>query len=687
MMQDRDFYIKGFFYFIFIFFVIFPLTTTYSQSLNPDFVISYNIENYWTNDYYIPFSAPSPIDFSSTYKSFLDDNGLNSYPAYGSSPSTINNKYYFQQLSPVFENTSFPPTLRTLPRSSRQTTFSFNDVLNRLDTSETYEVDETDVNTIERESDIPESNLYTEDISDETVKPILNTDVKTVAIFKNGSGFFIREGTAISEDGCVVLEYVPRAALGSLWLESLDDNAVIDEVIAFNEEIEDEIKVSTMKDLITANLGQKVKITMRKMYDEEEEEVIEGIIKFASEEDYIDYIIIEAFAGDMAIAIKDIDFSKIEFPEGMSNQIQSKTEERRIKVKIDSPSNEMNLRLSYLQEGIIWTPSYLVDIECPEKAQITLKATVINDVEDLENTNAYFVVGYPSFIYSNILSPLSLEQSVSQFIKSLRQTIPYQPSYSPLANIMTQSVNFAQVGPTEEYSVFEDEDMLLDQSEADIFLYDKKGLNLAKGETGYYHLFLEEVDYEHIYEWELPNEHVWHSIRLTNSTNYPWTTAPAFVVSGWEAIAQGTINYTPKGSDINLKLTVAVDIKTDNYEYEINRVRDIILYAGDNRLFDLVTREGELYLKNFKEDDVTVNISTTLVGEVNTVTHNGKIEKIVTALQDVNYNSSISWEINLQGGEEITITYEYTIYEYQGIRPAEYKEIITVTPTVWDAKY
>ncbi|MDH4220849.1 MAG: hypothetical protein OEW23_18995, partial [Candidatus Aminicenantes bacterium] len=65
--------------------------------------------------------------------------------------------------------------------------------------------------------------------------PILNTKPKTIAVFKNGLGFFIREGQVELQDKWAVTEYVPQATLGSLWIGSLDEDTQIEEVIAFFE--------------------------------------------------------------------------------------------------------------------------------------------------------------------------------------------------------------------------------------------------------------------------------------------------------------------------------------------------------------------------------------------------------------------------------------------------------------------
>lgn len=46
--------------------------------------------------------------------------------------------------------------------------------------------------------------------------PELKPRTKTIAVFKNGLGFFIKEGKVTLKDGWAQTELVPRASLGSM---------------------------------------------------------------------------------------------------------------------------------------------------------------------------------------------------------------------------------------------------------------------------------------------------------------------------------------------------------------------------------------------------------------------------------------------------------------------------------------
>lgn len=533
------------------------------------------------------------------------------------------------------------------------------------------------------------SALFAEDVSLSTFR------TKTVAIFKNGLGFFIRDGEVYVDNGWAVTGNVPNSTLGSIWIASLDKKIELQEVIGYREEIQKEIEAITLEELLKANTGKKVIITSGS-------EIIKGIVKSVPDDRKLPgeervysgsrsgygyprpkfeparIIMIDTENGEVVLNKNAV--SKVEFPEESSTEFTRKEKEKRIKFRLNTREKRAKLSLSYLQKGISWVPSYLVNIQDSEKAGITMKSTVINDAENLEDVNVFFVVGYPNFIYADVLSPMALEESITQFITGLEGGGRRREEYGRLSNVMSQqTVSFGggEEIPRLDYGYAAIKG-LPGVSEEDLFLYNKQGISLQKDERAYYHIFSDKVDYKHVYEWEIPDtinvdtrgyyrsgqekkekEQVWHSVKLSNSTKYPWTTAPAFVVNGQKPIAQDTINYTPKGTKINLKLTVATDIKTDRNEYEIERQRDMKLYR---RSYDLVTVKGELYIRNCKSKDVIMEIKKMVTGEVTETSHNGKVKKTAEGLMGVNSISIISWEIPLKAGEKIDVTYKYKVY-------------------------
>jgi len=343
--------------------------------------------------------------------------------------------------------------------------------------------------------------------------------------------------------------------------------------------------------------------------------------------------------------------------------------------------------MGYLQKGLGWTPSYLISLSDEKTAQITMQAVVVNDVEDVANADLFFVVGVPNFAYADIPSPMALEQSLAQLMQSAGS---FQAGIGGAAGgvrfsnaIMGQarSAEMDAIAPEPSFNAAVSE--LVGAPEEDLFLYTRSGVTLARGERATYNVFSGSVGFAHIYEWEIPDTSrvdpygnaqnnnnqnyndrsllntVWHSLRMKNTTKFPWTSAPAMVISGTKPVSQDTLLYTPKGATTNLKLTIATDVRTDRQELEVDRQPRVEQRPG--RYYDVVTVEGTLKVKNYKSKDIDLTIRKSLVGTVLSATEEGKSEKLAQAVRTENPNSRITWNLALKAGEEKIITYRYKI--------------------------
>lgn len=501
-------------------------------------------------------------------------------------------------------------------------------------------------------------------------------DPKMVAVFKNGLGFVIRTGEANLTEGWGVTDFVPQATLGTFWMSTPAKNAYVDEVVAYTDEVEKKQDAVNLYDLLKANVGKQVVINRSG-----DLKPIEGEILFVSDKPENALIQIKGTGSATALPLNQI--ADITIMGEMNRQRSYKENISHIKFKVKNGAAKTPVTMAYLSKGISWVPSYLVNIEDEKKAQITFQGTLVNDLEDMDNVDFRFVVGFPNFQFSDSMSPLTLSQSVSSLVSNLSSPSRSSGGYGGMANVTGQMVSSAYGIGAQYDSVsagYQTATGTPGQVEEDLFLYQKEGVTLKKGQRAAYTIFLDKVDYEHIYEWEVENttsvdayghrsndsqsgkvqDAVWHSLRLTNSTNYPWTTGAAFTVSGNKPLAQDTLKYTPKGAKINLKLTIASDVVSSKRETETSRKRGVKL---DNQTFDEVIVEGELTIKNWKTKPIKLLVSKKLTGEV-VEAADGKVNKIWQGLTGSNPNSRIEWEKTLPAGEEISLKYNYKVYIY-----------------------
>jgi hypothetical protein len=212
----------------------------------------------------------------------------------------------------------------------------------------------------------------------------------------------------------------------------------------------------------------------------------------------------------------------------------------------------------------------------------------------------------------------------------------------------------------------------------DLYLYHKNGVTLKKGDRARFSLLSTTAPYEHLYQWEVgdtmnvdenanrnynnpraaakPEDLVWHVLRLKNTGQQPWTTAPAFALNGALPVAQDTLAYTPPGGRSTLKLTVATDVRGEQSQTEFAR-RQLNL---EGRNYDEVTVNGKLRLTNWKDRAIALLVRKSLVGEV-LASPDGKATKVARTLTAVNSTSEIEWEFNLDAGQTRELTYQYKV--------------------------
>jgi len=354
-----------------------------------------------------------------------------------------------------------------------------------------------------------------------------------------------------------------------------------------------------------------------------------------------------------------------------------------LRLKIKGGSSKEKISMGYLEHGLGWTPSYLISLTDDTNAQITMQAVVTDDAEDLENAQLFFVVGVPNFAYSNTISPMSLQQSLVDFMKDTERDEDRKRSYGYLSNAISGQAAMFDKAESAPINLVNGVDEMASAPEEDLFLYSRSNVTLAKGERASYNVFSGSVGYEHLYNWEVedqprvdafgnvmnPNQSpqdanradsIWHSIRLKNSTRFPWTSAPALVVSGDKPVSQDTLTYTQKGATSTLRITVATDIRASHEEREVGRQPEVNHRRNYN--YDLVTVEGKLKMKNYKTKAVHLAIGKTLRGKTELQSDLGKTVQLGEGIESDNPKSRLTWEINLAPGQEKVVTYRYRIW-------------------------
>jgi len=523
--------------------------------------------------------------------------------------------------------------------------------------------------------------------------------LKQAALFKNGLGFFVSE--VVCPKGKASFTVVPAAAAshGTFWAATPPE-VKLESLIAKDVETGKSMEAITVEELLKANVGRSVLLS----FDDKGESTIKGLIRsFAKEREvplpnpytpgteivtdsrrYIPpfsqatLVILETEMGKVAINSQGV--RRIQFLDGEPNKtFTGKDKSVQLDIQLAKPAGGEKLTLSYLAKGITWAPSYIVDITEPNKAAISAKAVVINEVCDLNDVTIQLVTGFPNLQFADIVSPLAMKEKLAQFLQSLTRGQSERGGLGVMSNVTAQRAAHMPMEDREmafmpSYGAAE-----AGKTSEDLFFYPVEKVNLAKGQTGYYPLFTESVAYKHIYEWKIPDyvseddqysyprrreqeqpEEVWHCLKMENTTKVPWTTAPAEIVKEGFILGQDTLNYTPSTGETTLRITQAVSVKAEQLELETERKRDAVQLYGNH--YDLVTVEGKLSVKNFQTKAITLEISKTLSGEVKSSQPEAKIESLARGLSRMNATRKLTWTIELGPGESKQLGYVYEVY-------------------------
>ncbi len=537
--------------------------------------------------------------------------------------------------------------------------------------------------------------------------------LRQVALFKNGVGFFVMEAAVPEKAETFVIVPPGAASHGTFWV-SYSPKLKLDSLAAREVESSENVEAVTIAELLRANVGQRVRLHI----GGQEKQLLEGVITHFPadrERGKADaYSLIEApymtggsgYKGpgevnraqqsclmllersDGQVAIDPQSVVSVEFRgDRVERTFAKKGKSMQLEARLGARSGGEKLTISYLAKGVTWAPSYVVDISGKGKAKLSAKAAIINEVCDMDGVGVQLVTGVPHLKFADVSSPLALKQNLAWFLQSV--------ALAERGRGREQGVMYQTVGGSGGYGGYggggyygsaeppimpEYEGAKEGKTAEDLFLYPVDDVRLDKGETGYYPLFTESVAYKHIYQWDIPDymneleryyyraqhkdkpepqQDVWHCLRMENTTSVPWTTAPAETVKEGLILGQDILKYTPKKGRATLRITRAASVKAEQSELEVARKREALHLYGD--YFDLITVEGELSATNFQDKAITLEVSKTLSGEVQS-SQQAKIEKQAKGLRRMNGVARLTWTIELNAGERKQIVYKYEVY-------------------------
>lgn len=498
--------------------------------------------------------------------------------------------------------------------------------------------------------------------------PTVKTHLRSIALFKNGYAFYVREASCPAARS-VSLTPLSPAALGTFWIASDPKRLHVVDAVGRLETVVDSVPAGGMDDLLRANVGRSVILD-----GEPQPTKILRLLDPPASPTPDPYrrdgglMIIETARGERAVPRNTV--TRLESVDGpLRDRIERTHEAWTLRVTLDPHgAGPSPLVVSYLAGGAAWVPSYAVDISDPKQARLTAKAEVFSEDEDLEDTDVQFVTGFPNLGFRGITSPIAMQGDLAQFLTALYGTSERAASSLPLngRNFAQLELLSVEAGPSSarlsQLAKLDAGAPAAGETREDLFFYDRKGVTLRRGERAYYPLFTVSVPYEHVYEWPASERAavVWHSVRLSNETAVPWTGAPAVTMSDNHLLGQDALPFTAAGARGTLRITQALDLSAESGEIEKARDRDVKTVEGYRH--DRVTLQGELRVSNHKKERVTVEITKLLSGEMVEAPASAEVVTVGEGLNATNPTQRLLVKLEVAPGATATARYVYKTY-------------------------
>lgn len=490
--------------------------------------------------------------------------------------------------------------------------------------------------------------------------PAPQSRIVGASLFKNGFAVVVRE-TEI-KNGQALIETLPQASLGTLWISS-SPGVTISEATTMVVTTDGERDAGSIDEILSANIGKDVTLFLGS------DGSATGKLVSATG------TIVILQKGQETSVVQKANVRGVSAAMPLSYKLKTTSAKRVLRVKTTSAQTGKVFTLA-LERGMTWSPAYAIDISDPKKLAIIGKATILNDLGDLDNVEARLITGFPNLPYRDMLDPLTSGAALSQYTNQMMNlgTGGFGGGGGAPGAAMSQNMMRADArGAFDSFDV----STLPSQEGEDLFFYRRPKVSLKAGERGYYVLFKGESDYEHIYTWDIADSisadarytgtpegpgDVWHSLKFSNKTDLPWTTAVAVTQKDGEILGQDMLNYTARGAGALVKITKALDIRADSTEEEIARERFALRMPNSGVTYDLVTLKGTLEIKNRKAQDVKLQVSREITGELVESQFNPKITKTAKGLRQVNPRVKLDWDLSLGAGKAVTVTFSYKVF-------------------------
>lgn len=562
--------------------------------------------------------------------------------------------------------------------------------------------------------------------------------VREVTVFKDGHAMLMHEGTVpLGEGGVVAVRDLPVPVLASFLPYAEGDGLVVDRVRKRRVEREEARAPESLAEALAASIGGEVRVRLREgapndwlqgkllhltpaqdgprpLHQTPAPRVVDpfGFHGAPSSSPAIfpphheRVLMLEMADGVRTISLFDV--REVHSIGGAPEFASTKTVEE-YEFTVASTAGgalpaEARVGYMYLQRGIRWIPSYRLVQRGDGRAELSLQATIINEIADLEDVRARLAVGVPRIALEGTRDPMGsgAAPALSEFFPPLGPGANADTRSRALLSQMAFSNAMPSGGGIETPAPGAP---MESDANAELYFFDVENLTLGKGESIVVQLASMTVELEDAYRFEaplfagLPNRtsygylrgnpepgdasdraalnapRVRHLLHWENGESFPLTTAPVMVMdSSGRLLTQSNLRYTAPGAKAEVELNPVLNIIASTEERQTGttpnavRVNDVDLMK--------ITMEGTITLVNRRSEATTIEVRRDVMGKItgrkpDGTTGPASLAEVRHQLEDIeqgqwrqhlpewlagfNGFDRVTWSVTLEPGEEVSL--------------------------------
>ncbi|MFT5722954.1 MAG: hypothetical protein ACI9JN_000059 [Bacteroidia bacterium] len=484
---------------------------------------------------------------------------------------------------------------------------------------------------------------------------------KYVTIFKNGTAFIQKSGEVKTKESSFVwTENLPEAIYGTFWFSS--PTGTIVSVKSKADTIVKQREWVSFLDLIQSNVGKEADIVM------EEDKKVSGKIVNAKGNGLDAIVLLETTTG--YLIIKSFDITQVSIKGDLNQMVESKNVQTAISINFQKPKDKQTLESTYLSKGFNWTPMYQLNLNDETSGTLSLKASIKNNAEKIENAQVNLVVGSPNFLTTTQLSDLiSFQFNVFNNFKNTNGLAFANNAAGRFYEMDAKGNDNGNVNITAS-------------GLADLYLFKLDNFSMDKGERGFFPLFETKVKVEHKYVCNLAGNAVvnnnnylkkyasfsdvsqfYHQLKIWNNSANPFTSGTLIInkdLNGVkQALATAKLDYTAIENCSYATISNAPDLEIKEEEIETSRT-SASKYWNKNK-YVAINVSSTITVHNYKSKKAHLEIKRMIYGELKKSDLPWKITAIANHYY-VNEGSNVTWSMDVEPGNEKTITYSYVVY-------------------------